>query len=68
MSDFSGRVAVVTGAASGMGAATARLLASAGASLVLMDRDGDRLASVAEECRDGGSPAVRLDFARLKDR
>lgn len=36
--DFSGRVAVVTGAAAGIGLATSQLLARCGAQLVLMDR------------------------------
>ena len=39
MSDFSTAIVLVTGAASGIGAATARLLGSKGASLILMDRD-----------------------------
>lgn len=43
------RVVVVTGAASGIGAAVARHAASAGATLLLTDRDGDGLDRVAEE-------------------
>src|SRR3954447_16660507 len=39
MLNFDGRVVLVTGAAHGIGAATARLFASAGASLALCDRD-----------------------------
>jgi 3-oxoacyl-[acyl-carrier protein] reductase len=39
MLNFDGRVVLVTGAARGIGAATARLFASAGASLALCDRD-----------------------------
>jgi NAD(P)-dependent dehydrogenase (short-subunit alcohol dehydrogenase family) len=42
-----GKVAVVTGAAGGIGAATARRLASAGARVVVVDVDGDRARSVA---------------------
>lgn len=42
-----GRVVIVTGAASGIGAATARRFAAAGAQLVLFDRDESKLAEVA---------------------
>ncbi|GHF28412.1 oxidoreductase [Amycolatopsis deserti] len=58
--DVRGAVAVVTGASSGIGAATALRLHEAGARLVLHGRDGDRLAALAE--RTGGV-AVRADFA-----
>ena len=40
---FDGRTVLITGAASGIGLATARLLAGKGARLVLVDRDGDKL-------------------------
>ena len=45
---FPGARAVVTGAASGMGEQIAYLLAERGTHLALVDRDGDRLAGVAE--------------------
>ena len=45
------RVAIVTGAARGMGAAHARVLASLGARLVLTDLDGAELEAVAKELR-----------------
>jgi short-subunit dehydrogenase len=45
---FAGGTAVVTGAASGIGAALAAALADRGSHLVLLDRDGTGLAAVAE--------------------
>lgn len=47
--DFLGRVVVVTGAASGMGAATMALLRARGANVVAVDRNGELLAKVAGE-------------------
>ena len=46
--DFKGQVALVTGAAKGMGLATARMFAESGASVVLADLDGDLAAKEAE--------------------
>lgn len=48
-----GRVAIVTGASSGLGARFARVLDAAGASVVLAARRADRLESLAGELRDG---------------
>jgi 3-oxoacyl-[acyl-carrier protein] reductase len=59
-----GRVVVVTGAASGMGRATAHLLADEGAAVGIVDRD-EALAEVAEEIAGAGAQvhAVSADVA-----
>lgn len=60
MPAMTGRVAVVTGAASGIGAALARCLRDRGARLVLADVDADGLAAIAEEV---SAVAVPTDVA-----
>jgi NAD(P)-dependent dehydrogenase (short-subunit alcohol dehydrogenase family) len=47
--ELSGSIAIITGGGTGIGAAAARLLAGAGADLVLAARKVDRLEAVAEE-------------------
>ena len=50
--DFTGRVAIVTGGGTGIGAATARLLASHGADVVIASRTADELERMAVEIAD----------------
>ncbi|MEQ8485940.1 MAG: SDR family NAD(P)-dependent oxidoreductase [Pseudomonadales bacterium] len=52
-----GKVAVVTGAASGMGLATARLFADEGARVAMLDINADALEPLAAEIRDAGGDA-----------
>lgn len=54
---LTGKPVVVTGASSGIGAATAKALGSAGASVVLVGRDTGRLAEVKEAVEAGGGKA-----------
>jgi 3-oxoacyl-[acyl-carrier protein] reductase len=56
--DLVGRVAVVTGASRGIGAATARLLAANGTAVALVARDKDALDEVRESIWDAGGRAV----------
>jgi NAD(P)-dependent dehydrogenase (short-subunit alcohol dehydrogenase family) len=56
--NFKGQVALVTGAAKGMGLATARMFAQSGASVVLADLDGDLAATEAERIVVEGGTAI----------
>ncbi|HEX8967259.1 MAG TPA: SDR family oxidoreductase [Chloroflexota bacterium] len=59
-----GRRVVITGAASGIGAATARRLASDGASLLLADLDAGGVQAVADELDQSW---IQVDVTRLAD-
>ena len=56
--DFTGKVAVVTGSAGGIGQAYAEALAAAGAAVVVADIDVDRATAVAEGIRAAGGSAI----------
>ena len=55
-----GTVALVTGASSGIGEATALALAAAGATVALAARRTDRLEALARRIRDGGSTVLAV--------
>lgn len=57
MGRLSGKVAIITGAASGVGAAAARIFAREGASVIAADLNGDGAKAVAEEIAAGGGKA-----------
>ena len=61
--DFSGKVAVVTGAANGIGAACARLFAASGAKVALWDIDDAAAQALATEL-GAETRAIRCDVAR----
>lgn len=58
-----GKIAIVTGAASGMGRATALLLADEGAQVVLVDRQQEELDQVVRLIADAYGPSRALGFA-----
>ena len=61
MSDeLKGKVALVTGASRGLGEGTARALAAAGASVMLVARDGALAAKVAREMTQSGQRAEAM--------
>jgi NADP-dependent 3-hydroxy acid dehydrogenase YdfG len=61
MSDnIEGKVVVITGASSGLGEASARLLSAQGASVVLGARREDRIKSLADELTAGGGRALAV--------
>src|SRR5258708_31704484 len=54
------KVAIITGASRGIGAATARVFAQAGATVVLAARDAQALEAVARDLRDLGARALAV--------
>lgn len=58
--DLAGRVAVVVGASSGIGLASARLLAARGARVALLARRAERLAEAVAEIEAAGGQAMAL--------
>lgn len=58
MIDLAGKVAVVTGSAAGIGAATAKRFAALGASVVIADLNADGADAIADEIAAAGGSAV----------
>jgi NADP-dependent 3-hydroxy acid dehydrogenase YdfG len=59
---LAGKVALVTGASSGIGEATAVALVDAGAAVAIGARRKDRLDALAARLRDGGATVLQLDL------
>ncbi len=66
-SDLSGRTALVTGAAAGIGAACARELAARGAKVTIADRDAEGAQALADEIGGTAWPVDLLDVSALED-
>lgn len=62
---FAGKTVLVTGAGSGIGAATARRFATEGASVVLVDRSADKLRGIAQTLDESRTLAIPADVSDL---
>lgn len=69
MGQLEGQVALITGAAGGIGSAIARVFASEGAAVALLDREATNLEGVAEDIRASGGHAlpVPADITQAKE-
>jgi NAD(P)-dependent dehydrogenase (short-subunit alcohol dehydrogenase family) len=65
--ELDGKVAIVTGSASGLGAVYARGLAAEGAAVVIADIDGDGAGRIADDLQRGGAKAVSVEVDTSDD-
>ncbi|HEV2239942.1 MAG TPA: SDR family NAD(P)-dependent oxidoreductase [Streptosporangiaceae bacterium] len=68
MSDYKGKVAVVTGAASGIGYAVAARAAGEGMTVVMADIDAEKLDAAAASLRASGAGVHAFGFAGVDQR
>jgi len=59
--DFNGQVALVTGASSGMGLASAKAFAEAGAAVALVDRNAEKLSSSVDALKAAGHKVIGIE-------
>lgn len=64
MTELQGQVAVITGAAGGIGSAIARRFVAAGAKVALLDRDAPGLEQLAQELQGENALSVSLDMTQ----
>ena len=62
MGSLDGKVTVITGASSGIGEATAELLASEGSKVALLARRADRLTEIEKRIEDAGGEALPIEI------
>lgn len=67
MTELNGRVAIITGASSGIGAATAKALATQGVKVVLAGRSEDKLNQVAQTLNEEAVHIVPTDVTIQTD-
>lgn len=67
--ELAGKIALITGGAQGIGAATARLFTEQGANVAVADINGDLLAGLQSEIANAGGEmlAIEADFGRMAD-
>ncbi len=64
MKDFRGKIAVVTGAGTGMGRELARQLASEGCNVAICDVQADRLSETVKACQEAAPTGTRVTATR----
>ena len=64
MTELNGRVAIITGASSGIGAATAKALEKQGVKVVLAGRSHDKLNTVAKDMNEDNIHIVPTDVTK----
>ncbi len=64
--NLNGKVAIVTGSSSGIGATTAKYFAKLGVSVIITGRDEKNLQKVQKECIESGSDKTKVSTSQIK--